>query len=146
MGASMKLLVKYFKETDVLDLWNGRAANNGEDIANNLIADFNDDDEVVGLTLFHAKELLGPALELPAPESVERKNPSGRKTVGVVELLIDYDNGKDTLCLRNGQPGKKATSVADNLIVNSDDDDVIVGFTIDHAKELLSPLFGFRSD
>ena len=58
----MKLSVYYDSETDTLSLWNGRPAREGADVADNLIADFDSEGEVVGFTLEHAAELLGSVL------------------------------------------------------------------------------------
>ncbi len=54
----MKLKIHYDQETDTLSLWNGKSASDGDDVAENLIADFDDEGEVVGFTLEHASELL----------------------------------------------------------------------------------------
>ena len=62
MGSAMKLSIYYDPETDTLSLRNGRAASDGEDVADNLTADFDDRGDVVGFTLEHAVELLGPVL------------------------------------------------------------------------------------
>ena len=56
------LEIYYFPQTDTLDLGNGLPANDGYDIAENLIAHANDDGEVVGITLEHAAEVLIPYL------------------------------------------------------------------------------------
>ena len=58
----MKLSVYYDSETDTLSLWNGQPASEGADVADNLIADFDAEGEVVGFTLEHAAELLGSVL------------------------------------------------------------------------------------
>ncbi|MXY20598.1 MAG: DUF2442 domain-containing protein [Dehalococcoidia bacterium] len=58
----MKLDIYYDSTTDTLSLWNGRPANEGADVAENLIVDFGRDGEVVGFTLDHAAESLGPFL------------------------------------------------------------------------------------
>ena len=62
MGSAMKLSIYYDSETDTLSLWNGRAASDGDDVADNLTADFDAEGDVVGFTLEHAAELLGPVL------------------------------------------------------------------------------------
>ena len=54
----MKLQVHYDKETDTLSLWNGSPASEADDVAENLVVDFDDEGEVVGFTLEHASELL----------------------------------------------------------------------------------------
>jgi uncharacterized protein YuzE len=59
MGKTVNLKIHYDAETDTLSLWNGNPASEADDVADNLIADFDDDGEVVGFTLEHAAELLG---------------------------------------------------------------------------------------
>ncbi len=54
----MKLNIYYDAETDTLSLWNGVPASEGEDVSEHLVADFNDDGDVVGFTLEHAGEVL----------------------------------------------------------------------------------------
>lgn len=132
----MKLRLKYIPETDTLDLWNGRPGNNGEAVAHNLVADFNDADEVVGLTLFHAAELLQPVLQ---PDKGARAN--GGHTIGATKLIIDYEKGRDALCLGNGMAGCSAQEVADELAAICDESGEIIGFTIANASRLLTPLF-----
>ncbi len=58
----MKLDIYYDSETDTLSLWNGRPASEGADVAENLIAEFDDEGEVVGFTIDHAAELLNSVL------------------------------------------------------------------------------------
>ena len=54
----MKLNIYYDAETDTLSLWNGVPASEGEDVAEHLVADFDNDGNVVGFTLEHAGETL----------------------------------------------------------------------------------------
>ena len=54
----MKLNIYYDAETDTLSLWNGLPASEGEDVADNLVADFGRDGCVVGFTLEHAAKVL----------------------------------------------------------------------------------------
>ena len=54
----MKLNIYYDAETDTLSLWNGVPAVEGEDVAENLVADFGRDGCVVGFTLEHAAKVL----------------------------------------------------------------------------------------
>ena len=70
----MKLKVYYDKDTDMLSLWNGRPATEADDVAENLVADFDNEGEVVGFTLEHASELLGTYLlsSVPRTEEVRR--------------------------------------------------------------------------
>ena len=57
-----KLLIRYHQQTDTLVLWNGVPAGNGETVAQNLVAESNDEGEVTGIVLEHAAELLLPIL------------------------------------------------------------------------------------
>ena len=59
----MKPVVKYFGDTDTLsvDLAN-RPAAEAEEIAEDVIIDFDSDGNVVGFTIEHASRVLGPAL------------------------------------------------------------------------------------
>lgn len=132
----MKLRLKYIPETDTLDLWNGRPGNNGEAVAHNLVADFNDADEVVGLTLFHAAELLQPAMQ---PGKVARAN--GGHTVGAMKLIVDYDKDRDALRLVSGMAGCSTQEVADELAAVFDESGEIIGFNLANASRLLTPLF-----
>ena len=54
----MKLNIYYDAETDTLSLWNGVPASEGEDVAEHLVADFDNDGNVVGFTLEHAGKVL----------------------------------------------------------------------------------------
>jgi len=56
-----------------------------------------------------------------------------------VKLEIYYDPETDTLSLWNGQPGNEGADVAENLTVDLDSDGEVVGFTLEHAAELLKP-------
>ena len=55
----MEPKVYYDRETDTLSIWNGIPSSEAEDVAENLVADFDDAGQVVGFTLEHASELLG---------------------------------------------------------------------------------------
>ena len=61
----MKPRIYYDKDTDTLSLWNGIPASEAEDVAEYLVADFDDMGEVVGFTLEHASELLGAVPSTP---------------------------------------------------------------------------------
>ena len=54
-----------------------------------------------------------------------------------MKLNIYYDPGTDTLSLWNGQPADEGADVAENLTVDLSADGDVVGFTIEHAAELL---------
>ncbi len=73
----MQLEIQYFPQTDTLYIGGSDSANDGYDIAEILIAHAKDDGEVIGITLEHATEHLGPHLrdqissvETSAPTSV----------------------------------------------------------------------------
>lgn len=75
----MELEIQYFPQTDTLYIGNSVIANDGYDIAENLIAHAKDDGEVIGITLEHAAEELAPYLrdqissaETSAPTSILR--------------------------------------------------------------------------
>ena len=57
-----------------------------------------------------------------------------------MQLRIAYYGDTDTLSLWNGAPASAAEDVADHLIVDYDAAGDAVGFTLDHAAELLLPL------
>ena len=61
-----------------------------------------------------------------------------------MKLEIYYDPETDTLSLWNGQPGNYGADVAENLTVDLDDDGEVVGFTLEHAAELLKPALDAR--
>ena len=56
------LLIRYDQEKDALVVWVGVPAGNGETVAQNLVAESNDEGEVTGIVLEHAAELLLPIL------------------------------------------------------------------------------------
>ena len=58
----MKLRISYYGDTDTLSLWNGEPASAADDVAENLIVDYDAAGEAVGFTLDHAAELLLPLL------------------------------------------------------------------------------------
>ena len=58
----MKLKVSYYEDTDTLSFWNGERARSADDIADNLLVDYNSSGEAVGFTLEHAAEILLPIL------------------------------------------------------------------------------------
>ena len=58
----MKPKIYYDRESDTLSIWNGIPASEAEDVAEHLVADFDNDGEVVGFTLERASELLRPHL------------------------------------------------------------------------------------
>ena len=59
MGETMsdKLKIYYWKETDTLDIGDGRPAGYGEYLSDDLIVNSNAAGEVVGFTLEHAAEI-----------------------------------------------------------------------------------------
>ena len=58
----MKLRIAYYSDTDTLSLWNGEPASEADDVAENLIVDYDAAGDAVGFTLDHAAELLLPLL------------------------------------------------------------------------------------
>ncbi len=67
----MELEIQYFPQTDTLYIGSAGTANDGYDIAENLIAHANDDGHVVGITLEHAAEVLALYLrdQISSPET-----------------------------------------------------------------------------
>ena len=62
----MKLRIHYDKGMDIPSIWNGIPASEAEeDVAEHLVADFNDRGEVVRFTLEHVSDLLGSAPSVP---------------------------------------------------------------------------------
>ena len=57
-----------------------------------------------------------------------------------MKLDIYYDSETDTLSLWNGRPGSEGADVAENLIVEFGNDGEVIGFTLDHAAELLGSI------
>ena len=58
----MELEIQYFPQTDTLYIGSAETADDGYDIAENLIAHARDNGEVIGITLEHAAEILAPYL------------------------------------------------------------------------------------
>ena len=58
----MKLRISYYGDTDTLSFWNGEPASAADDVAENLIVDYDAAGDAVGFTLDHAAELLLPIL------------------------------------------------------------------------------------
>ena len=54
----MKLKIYYDPETDTLDIGNGRPGSDGQPVAERLVAFFDENDEVVSITLENASEVL----------------------------------------------------------------------------------------
>ena len=54
-----------------------------------------------------------------------------------VKLSIYYDPETDTLSLWNGEPADEGADVAENLTADLNTDGEVVGFTLEHATELL---------
>ena len=69
MRETMKLRVSYYEDTDTLSLWNGEPASEADDVAENLIVDYDAEGDAVGFTLEHAAELLLPVLQAAAQSS-----------------------------------------------------------------------------
>ena len=75
----MKPKIHYDKDTDTLSIWNGIPASEAEDVAEHLVADFDDAGQVVGFTLEHASELLGAFPSIPnSPDQCSEGKPASR--------------------------------------------------------------------
>ena len=59
----MKLQIRYHQESDTLWLGNGRPTPNGEDVAERVIAFFDDDDQPNAVMIENAAEILLPILQ-----------------------------------------------------------------------------------
>ncbi len=83
----MKLRISYYGDTDTLSLWNGSPASAADDVAENLIVDYDAAGEAVGFTLDHAAELLLPLLtalgETGTAGKVGKAGKSGKGTATV---------------------------------------------------------------
>ncbi len=66
VGCAMKLQVSYYKDTDTLSFWNGEPSSTADDVADDLLVDYNANGEAVGFTLEHAAETLLPLLKAVA--------------------------------------------------------------------------------
>ena len=70
----MKLRISYYSDTDTLSFWNGEPASAAEDVADNLIVDYDAAGDAVGFTLDHAAELLLPILSAARPAAQDGKS------------------------------------------------------------------------
>lgn len=52
-------------------------------------------------------------------------------------LNVYYDRETDTLSLWNGRPASEGADVADNLTADFDAEGEVVGFTLEHAVDVL---------
>ena len=57
-----------------------------------------------------------------------------------MKLNVYYDSEMDTLSLWNGQPASAGADVAENLTVDLDAEGEAVGFTLEHASEILKEI------
>ena len=57
-----------------------------------------------------------------------------------MNLEIYYDSESDTLSLWNGKPASSGADVAENLTVDLDAEGEAVGFTLEHASEILKAI------
>ena len=57
-----------------------------------------------------------------------------------MKLDVYYDSDTDTLSLWNGQPASGGADVAENLTVDLDAEGEAVGFTLEHASEVLKEI------
>ena len=58
----MRLEISYDPESDTLDIGNGQPGSDGQPVADRLTAFFDADEEVVGITLENAAQVLAPYL------------------------------------------------------------------------------------
>lgn len=70
----MQLRIAYYDDTDTLSLWNGAPASAADDVADNLIVDYDAAGDAVGFTLDHAAELLLPLLTAAKAAAQEGKS------------------------------------------------------------------------
>ena len=70
----MKLRISYYGDTDTLSFWNGEPASTADDVAENLIVDYDAAGDAVGFTLDHAAELLLPILTAARPAAQDGKD------------------------------------------------------------------------
>ncbi len=132
-----KLLVNYDQDSDALFLWNGVPVEYSQPVVECLTAALttvnsakDGECEVSGFTLERAAELLLPVL---CNEAASTRN-----------LLIDYFEQTDTLSLWNGSPAGYGWDVAEFLLAELNGASIaeggaVVGFTLEHAAELLLP-------
>ena len=57
-----------------------------------------------------------------------------------MKLDVYYDGETDTLSLWNGKPASGGADVAENLTVDLDEEGEAVGFTLEHASEVLKEI------
>ncbi len=81
----MKPKIFYDKETDILSIWNGIPASEAEDVAEHLVADFNEKGEVVGFTMEHASELLGVIPSIPNDSDKQSSGKSASRLFGMLK-------------------------------------------------------------
>lgn len=81
----MKLRISYYGDTDTLSLWNGEPASAADDVADNLIVDYDAAGDAVGFTLDHAAELLLPILTAARPAAQDGKDVQAGKKADPVK-------------------------------------------------------------
>ena len=59
-----------------------------------------------------------------------------------MKLNVYYDGETDTLSLWNGKPASEGADVAENLTADFDAEGEVVGFTLEHASEMLKAIVG----
>ena len=62
-----------------------------------------------------------------------------------MKLNVYYDGETDTLSLWNGKPASEGADVAENLTADLDADGEVVGFTLEHAAEMLKAVIAHRT-
>ena len=81
----MKPKIYYDKDTDILSIWNGIPASEAEDVAEHLVADFNEKGEVVGFTMERASELLGAVPSIPKNSDKRSSGKSASRLFGMLK-------------------------------------------------------------
>lgn len=81
----MKPKIYYDRETDILSIWNGIPASEAEDVAEHLVADFNEKGEVVGFTMERASELLGVVPSIPNNSDKRSSGKSASRLFGMLK-------------------------------------------------------------
>ena len=62
-----------------------------------------------------------------------------------MEAEVRYFADSDTLSVWTGKPATEAEEIADGVVVDFNADGNVVGFTLEHAAELLHPILEHTS-
>ena len=82
---------------------------------------------------------MGATILKTSDELTEEMDDSIKSVLNMRELDIYYDPTSDTLSLWNGTPAGYGELVARHLTADSNAEGEVVGFTLEHAAELLRP-------